>query len=667
MILRQYYILHKILLCCFVYQSILYHLNRVLEELNAKIQKDHRENSTLPKIAKTPRPEVNESDVKIQKVKDKKQSKDVEGKINKEQDKRSKDREEEKIQKVNPSNTTKIIGTTSENPFPAKLSKGLGSKSVDNTAKATTGISKAGKATHTELRKGAEHFKLTKTRTSDSLETFKTHLKDNNPMSALPKFGKAVSPQPVECHSKHKDTKDRDSTGLDSSVMEVTPLSKSDPSQDLGRSFNTLNPKESKVFKRPTSDFPNLGSPSKTYLKQNTKPSDTKLTEETGENFPKEHSEGSLATLKCDKLKRVQAEATLSHGTCDACVNVTKPTIPSVAKPAKPTKKALPSNLRPSKATSNSGPTRTKNNTASGGSAEPPCSSNSTTTLSIQSPQTYSSKATKDTIHVPHNHPVDLPNDKEHAEASKHPQDSWIPSSISDLHRCLKMSPLTTTAANHSEISHVTRDYKQYTQLCSTHQQTTEEYRRTSTSMPSQTSKSNMTSGTKIPNTLEVLVKENRTDFFESISPPTISFSDQTSKSCRSSDVELKSKTIEAGPNMKSSVELKFESLSHFNKPITTQKTRTSTNDQNNKSNPEMRNKATTSLTSSAIRENQAAMRRSKKNKLGFSSSYCASHPAPVSSTPTISTLSVIIANIPSTSGHLTQEPGLYPGSQSIR
>lgn len=641
-----------------------------MEELNAKILKDHRENSTLPKIVKTPRPEVNEGDVKIQKAKDKKQSKDMEGKINKEQDKRSKDREEEKIQKVNPSNPTnptKIIGTTSENPFPAKLSKGLGSKNVDNTAKATTAISKAGKATHTELRKGAEYFKLTKTRTSDSLETFKTHLKDNNPMSALPKCGKAVSPQLVECHSKHKDTKDRDSTGLDSSVMEVTPLSKSDPSQDLGRSCNTLNPKESKVFKRRTSDFPNPGSPSKIYLKQNTKPSDTKLTEETGENFPKEHSDGSPVTLKCDKLKRVQAEATLSRGTCDVCVNITKPTIPSVAKAAKTTKKALPSNLRPPGATSNSGPTRTKNNTTSGGSAQPSCSSDSTTTLPVESPQNYSSKATKDTTHVPHNPPEDLPNDKEHTEASKHQQDSWIPSSISNLHRCLKMSPLTTTAANHSETSHVMRDYKQYSQLCSTHQQTTKEYRRTSTSMPSQTSKTNMTKGTKIPNTLEVLIKENRTDFFESITPPTISFSDQTSKSCRSSDAELKSKTIEAGPNMKSSVELMFESLSHFNKPITTQKTITSTDDQNDKSNPEMRNKATTSLTSTAIRENQAAMRRSRKNKLGFSSSYCASHPAPVSSTPTISTLSVIIANIPSTSGHLTQEPGLYPGSQSIR
>lgn len=587
----------------------------------------------------------------------------MEGKMNKEQDKRSKDREEEKIQKVNPSNPTKIISTTSENPFPAKLSKGLGSKSVDNTAKATTAVIKAGKATHTELRKGAEYFKLTKTCTSDSLETFKTHLKDNNPMIALPKCGKVISPQPVECHSKHKDTKDRDSTGLDSTVMEVTPLSKSHPSQDL---VLLLNPKESKVFKRLTTDFPKLGSPSKIYLKQNTKPSDTKLTEETGENFPKEHSEGSPVTHKL----RVQAEVNLSRGTCDFCVNVTKPTMPSVAKPAKPTKKALPSNLRSSKAISNSGPTRTKNNkktkTTSGGSVLPSCSSDSTTTLPIESPQTYSSKATKNTTHVSHKPPEDLPKDEEHTEASKHQQDSWIPSNIGDLHRCLKMSPLTTTAANHSETSHVMRDYKQYSQLCSTHQQTTKEYGRTSTSMPSQNSKSNMTSGTKIPNTLEVLVEENRTDFFES-SRLTISFSDQTSKSCRSSDVELKSKTIELGPNMKSSVESKFESLSHLNKSITTQKTRTSTDDQNNKSSPEMRNKATSSLTSTAVRENQATTRRSKKNELGFSSSYCASHPAPMSSTHTISTLSVIITNIPSTSGHLTQESGLYPGSQSIQ
>ncbi|KAG8005927.1 Tyrosine-protein kinase Tec, partial [Nibea albiflora] len=61
---------------------------RVLDELNAKIQKDHRENSTLPKIAKTPRREKDDGDDKTRrgKDKDKKQSENVDEKVNKEKE-----------------------------------------------------------------------------------------------------------------------------------------------------------------------------------------------------------------------------------------------------------------------------------------------------------------------------------------------------------------------------------------------------------------------------------------------------------------------------------------------------------------------------------------------------------------------------------------------------
>lgn len=603
-----------------------------MEELNAKIQKDHRENSTLPKIVKTPRPEVNAVDVKIQKAKGKKQVKDVAGKNNKEKDMQSKDKEEEKIQKINPSNPPRNIGTTSENHISTKLSKGLGMKSVDNSVKATATMkNKSGNPTRVELRKDDEYFTSTKNGTSDSLQMLKTHPADKTPQSALTQHMKVMSPHPVERHLRHRIIKDRDSIRLYSSVIEMMPPSQSDPSQDLGKSFNTFDPRDSKVFKRLTSDFANAGSISKMYLKVNIKPSDTKLTEETGKVSLKEHKEGFPVNLECGKLQPVQTEESLPNSTCDSCGNATKPTVLSVAKPAKTTKKALPSNPWPSKAISNSGQARTKKRTTACVLIERfPFDSAALPTGSIQT-----DKATKESTHVPRNAPEDLLKDKEQTESSKHQQDSRNPFNTNDTPSCLKVCLLTSAAENQSETSHFKRDYKKCSQFYSIHQRTTKKSKQNAISIPSKTQK---------VNTLEMLVKQNGTGLFESI--------------CQTTD---------ADPGMASSVDRKPEALSNSSKSIPAQKTRISTNEKNKKTILETANKAKTSLTLTAVRENRAAIQKSNKNELSSSSLYSTAYHHPLSSTTTTPTIFAGVSTTISTSGHLTQESGLYPGPQSPR
>ncbi|XP_070711270.1 cyclin-dependent kinase-like 4 [Pempheris klunzingeri] len=82
---------------------------RVLDELNAKIQKEHRENSTLPKIAKTSRQEKDEGDEKNRRGKDKKQSEDMVEKVNKEKERKDKEVGEEKTAKTR--NSTSFTST----------------------------------------------------------------------------------------------------------------------------------------------------------------------------------------------------------------------------------------------------------------------------------------------------------------------------------------------------------------------------------------------------------------------------------------------------------------------------------------------------------------------------------------------------------------------------
>ncbi|XP_037615000.1 cyclin-dependent kinase-like 5 [Sebastes umbrosus] len=125
---------------------------RFLDELNAKIQKDHRENSTLPKITKTPRRERNDGDDKNRRSKDKKQPEDVDEKVNKE----TKGKQLSKLSKTirNTSEPSMSTSTSTSTSNSTKQSKTLGAKIIDNAAKTTVAMKgKPGKATGVDLRK----------------------------------------------------------------------------------------------------------------------------------------------------------------------------------------------------------------------------------------------------------------------------------------------------------------------------------------------------------------------------------------------------------------------------------------------------------------------------------------------------------------------------------
>ncbi|XP_040887562.1 cyclin-dependent kinase-like 3 [Toxotes jaculatrix] len=220
-----------------------FHL-RFLNELNAKIQKDYRENSALPKITKTPRREKDEGNEKNPRGRDKKQLEDVDAKVKKEKEKKDK-KEEEKMEKVKgkqPSKLSKTIRNTSEPSMSTKQSRTSGAKVMKN---------KPGKDTGAGLRKEGEIFKPAKTLTSDSLEGSKsvTGLKDSDTVTVKAKYGKAASPEPREGHLKStKNTKGIDSSGLHSrcsdtavSEMDACRSSKLKPGEEYGKSKSSVS------------------------------------------------------------------------------------------------------------------------------------------------------------------------------------------------------------------------------------------------------------------------------------------------------------------------------------------------------------------------------------------------------------------------------------------
>lgn len=602
--------------CCNKYTCVLFlsnNLGRVLEELNVKLHTDKREISTLPKIVKTPRSEVNSVDVKIQRAKGKKQLTDTAGKHIKEIDRQSKEKEE-KVQKINPSNQPKNIRTTSENQMPTKLSRGVGIKSVHNSVEGTVTIeNKSRNTTCVEFRTDDENFASTKNCTSDSLETLKTH-PDHRNAHVLTQHLKAVSSHPVDCHSRHRNIKEIDSVRSYSSVTQLKPPSQSaqSSSEDLGR--NTFNLKDPKVLKRLASDFPNVGSTSKMYLKVNVKPLNTEETSKVS----LEHKEGFPGNLDCDTLKPVQAVTTFKNSLYDPCVNANKPIIPFVAKPTKSTKKALPSNPWPSTDISNSGQARTKKHiTAS--------------VLVEKSPSSQSHKATKETTHTSHKPLEDLLKGKELTVSNKHQRGCHHLWNCDDPQMCL----LTSAAENQSEASHFRREYKKCPQFHGSHQRTMEKSKQNTISLPGKTQKAD---------TLEKLVKHKGAEVSEYI--------------CQ---------TTEGDPGRVSFIETKSEALSNSSKFISPQKTRISTNEKNRKRVIGMANKAKMPHTLSAVGENCAAKQKLNKNELSSCSLSSTSYHPALPSMTTTPTFSVDTSTTITPSGPLTQRSGLSPGHQRPR
>ncbi|KAF0028962.1 hypothetical protein F2P81_018067 [Scophthalmus maximus] len=176
---------------------------RFLNELNAKMQKDHRENSTLPKITKAPRGEKGEGNEKNHRGRDNKQLEDMNHKVNKDKEKKDK---AEKTKAKQPPKLSKTIRNTSEPLMTTKQSKTLGGKEIDNAARASVAMKSKPKATGAGSRK--ELPKSAKTLTSDSSKSTKTvtDRNENNTLVDKPKHGKVASPEPSENHSSSEDS-----------------------------------------------------------------------------------------------------------------------------------------------------------------------------------------------------------------------------------------------------------------------------------------------------------------------------------------------------------------------------------------------------------------------------------------------------------------------------
>ncbi|XP_060922549.1 cyclin-dependent kinase-like 5 [Limanda limanda] len=242
---------------------------RFLKELNAKIQKDQRENSNLPKITKTPRRSKEERNEQNQRSK--KQLEDVSERVYKEIEKKDK-KEEEKTEKTK--RRAKFCKTTRNNSEPLmsnKQSRTFTGKVFQNAARASVAMkSKTGKSTGAGSRK--EFTKSEKTLTTASSQGSKTGtgLKDNHSEAEEPHQETDASPEPREESQITKNKQDGDSTGFYSSctdtavssgrnVMNICRSSKSKSSQEsMKKSWNNPNRRVPKTSHSSTTDHVSL-------------------------------------------------------------------------------------------------------------------------------------------------------------------------------------------------------------------------------------------------------------------------------------------------------------------------------------------------------------------------------------------------------------------------
>ncbi|KAM9827388.1 uncharacterized protein ACB057_017777 [Neosynchiropus ocellatus] len=139
---------------------------RFMEELNAKIQKEHRENSTLPKITKTPTQGVDEDDKRSWKGKERTTAEDIKEKM----------KQDEKMEKAKgkQAKVSKATRNSSEPSTSMRLPKG--SKATDSTAKMSlknkptkcTDNSKPPKIVQSSLQEGSSLQDNTGSRTEKS-------------------------------------------------------------------------------------------------------------------------------------------------------------------------------------------------------------------------------------------------------------------------------------------------------------------------------------------------------------------------------------------------------------------------------------------------------------------------------------------------------------------
>lgn len=188
-----------------------------MDELNAKIQKDHRENSTLPKITKPENnPKQERDDEKNRRGKDKKHPEDADEKVGKGKLEKTKGKQHLKA--------SKTIRNKSEPLMSTKPPKTLGNKVVHNAAQPSTPMkSKPGKAAGVELTKEPALSKSTKTLYLHSSEAPKTQ------EEAMPNHERVVSLEPRDEY-----------LDIEYNGSEICRRSKSEQSQECGNNANTI-------------------------------------------------------------------------------------------------------------------------------------------------------------------------------------------------------------------------------------------------------------------------------------------------------------------------------------------------------------------------------------------------------------------------------------------
>ncbi|XP_034713208.1 uncharacterized protein LOC117935179 [Etheostoma cragini] len=696
---------------------------RFLDELNAKIQKDHRDNSTLPKISKTPRRERNEGDDKNHRSKDKKPV--VNDKVNKERE----TKEDEKMGKSKRKQQSKLSKTV---PFtPERLMSKQSKTFSDNAAKTTLAMkSKPGKATVVDLRKERETPKSTKTRNLDFLETTTTatHLKDNNTVVPKPQQ------ETREDHLKTTDTRDGESTGLNSScsdgivpnvteksLREIWRSSKSEPSQEFGKTNS--NTKVPNLSKRSTTDHPNGTSSSKGTLNSTLDRTDTRLTQKMGKSSTIEYPEGSLtvAASKIANCDQVETSLTLKapQQSSNDHIEVATPTTPSVTKPCETLRTLEHQGNRSmdteQKKTSEcpkdltSSPKPAKNNTSLFTSPLKSLSRQSSA-ISIEAGHVISTttppkgslnlkfKTSLSSDPEPKNDTTcpsrGFATDRKPTEvsiASKNQQD------INEGHGCLKIS----SAANRIDVSDASggeyTENPESTELCGIHQRSTSESkistesRITPTSMPNEIPKTSTSVGTNFQKTQKASDKENREDLALSVcvSATTKSLVSQISEVPRSSSFEQKNSSESDVKSLKPPhfktliVEPKTRLGSFGNKStatmtLRTKKTTFPTEARRRRDNADMYDSTNTSTIADATSSAHTATpdHQALTRSLVFfpsmdaadadESDFSAAHsspppPPPPSSTPVIPSYSVVC---PAASNRLS---GFHPGTHSVR
>uniref|UniRef100_A0A3Q1I242 Cyclin-dependent kinase-like 2 n=1 Tax=Acanthochromis polyacanthus TaxID=80966 RepID=A0A3Q1I242_9TELE len=284
------------------------YLYRFLDELNAKIQKDHRENSTLPKITKNLRQEKDDGDEKNSRGKERKPSEDTDEKMNKEKMEKTKGKQPPKV--------SKTICNTSEPLIAIKQPKTIANKGIHNAAQSPMAMkSKLGKATGGELRKGTETSKSTKTFTSETSDAPRTTvcLKDSNRVAAKHKHEKVFSPKQIEDNLKNVNDRNcrsdnTTSNATEANKMEICRLPKSEPSQEFGKSWNQTNTKVPRLPKGSSTDHANMISSPKVSLESAVDRTDTSMVLESSKSSNANHIEVNIKPCKTSTTSEHQTD-----------------------------------------------------------------------------------------------------------------------------------------------------------------------------------------------------------------------------------------------------------------------------------------------------------------------------------------------------------------------